>query len=345
MIIRFCCISLPKWSKWTFLSFWSDGFVWCPFWMNYEIFVGFLMSEEEILIAKFGSGEFAIHDEVADVWFFTTKFLRLIPGPDFVKVCVSWNFVELIDSRVEIFGDWKCSPIKFLVHILMWLKSQFEWEVTLVFFFSFFTSFIIFSAIWKSYRLNVLSSLLKFSNKSFNFGIICWPNIVVGEIFLKEVPIGMCIFGTIITVMVLTVDRVHSHKVARVLTISKEFKTKSWHEGLATSWFNSRRHSDKTGIGSFEDSCICAWLVSFEGNFWDQTYWVNPFNSFASPVTWHQITSCIESWIHWLSKHTNHLPLCWKLAHRSISNNLAPKLISLIRGTQWKILDWSSFLH
>jgi len=88
---------------------------------------------------------------------------------------------------------------------------------------------------------------------------------MVGEIILKEVPIGL--LGTISTVMILTVDRVHCHKVARVLTISKEFKTKSWHEGLETVWFNSRGHSEKTRISSFEDSCIGVGGISFECNF------------------------------------------------------------------------------
>jgi len=49
------------------------------------------MSEEKIFVTEFGSGESAIHDEVTDVRFFTTKLFWFIPGEDFVEVGVSWN--------------------------------------------------------------------------------------------------------------------------------------------------------------------------------------------------------------------------------------------------------------
>jgi len=301
--------------------------------MNLQILVRSLMSEEEVRVTEFGSGEFTIHNEVTDVGFCATELLWLVPGEDFVKACVSWHTIELIDSRVVISWDWKLRPIEFIVNILMWFESQFEWEVTLVFFCGFFTSFIIFSAIWKSNRLNVLRCWTKFINKSFSLKIICWSNMMVGEIMLKEVPI--IFLGTISTVIILTVDRIHCHKVARVLTISKEFKSKSWHEGLDKVWFNSRGHSEKTCTSSFEDTFIGVGGISFECNFCDHTYRVNPFDSFASPITWHQITSCIESWIHWLSKQARQLPRLWKLIWCSINDNLAPKVILLTFGGQW----------
>jgi len=60
---------------------------------------------------------------------------------------------------------------------------------------------------------------------------------VVSEIVVKEVPVGQRFF---ISTAELAVDREHGHKVARVLTISKEFKTESWNEGLVFGWLDCR---------------------------------------------------------------------------------------------------------
>ena len=71
------------------------------------------MSEEKIFITEFGSGEFSIHDEIADVRFFATELLWFIPGEDFVEVGVSWNSMvtgELRNAREEILGNWKGVP-------------------------------------------------------------------------------------------------------------------------------------------------------------------------------------------------------------------------------------------
>jgi len=113
--------------------------------MNCEIFVGSLMSEEKFLITEFGSSEAAIQDEVTDVSFNATKLFRLVPGEDLVHVCVSWQFFNLENSREIISRDWRGLPSEFLVDICLWLESQLEWEVTLVF--GFFTSFVIFSTV------------------------------------------------------------------------------------------------------------------------------------------------------------------------------------------------------
>lgn len=68
---------------------------------------------------------------------------------------------------------------------------------------------------------------------------------VVGETVVEEVPIGESGFGLvwssfILAFMELAVDRVHRHKVAGVLTISKEFETESWNKGLASVRCNGR---------------------------------------------------------------------------------------------------------
>jgi hypothetical protein len=100
----------------------------------------------------------------------------------------------------------------------VWLKSQLEWEVSFLSFFG-FTCFIIFSAIGKSYGLNIFSSGTKLKSKSFGCGGSRWTNMVCETVF-KEVPIGMGIGSSIVISMVLAIDREHCHKVAGVLTIS-----------------------------------------------------------------------------------------------------------------------------
>jgi len=85
--------------------------------------------------------------------------------------------------------------------------------------------------------LNIFGSGAELKGKSFSCSGSSRSN-MVGETVFKEVPIGMSIWGSIIISVILAVDRVHCHKVARVLAISKEFKTKSWNESLATTWSN-----------------------------------------------------------------------------------------------------------
>lgn len=71
------------------------------------------MSEEEVFVAEFGSGESAVHDEIADVGFLTAELLWFIPGIDFVEVGIGWNSTisgELRDAGEEIFGHWKGVP-------------------------------------------------------------------------------------------------------------------------------------------------------------------------------------------------------------------------------------------
>jgi len=115
--------------------------------MNYKIFVRSLMSEEKVFVTELGRGELAIHNEVTDVRFFATKFLWLIPSKDLIKVCVSWHSLKFEDSRKVIISNWKRSPIDSIVNILVWLESQFEWEVTFVFFVGFLTCFVKLSAV------------------------------------------------------------------------------------------------------------------------------------------------------------------------------------------------------
>ena len=225
----------------------------------------------------------------------------------------------------------------------MWLKSNLEWEVSFISFIS-FSSFIVFSTIGESNWLNIFSSGAKLKGQSFSCCGSCRSN-MVGETVFKEVPIGMSIWGSIIISVILAIDRVHCHKVARVLAISKEFKTKSWNESLATTWSNCCWHPDETLRSALEDSWICAGLVSFKRNFSNNTHRVNIFSSLSKKTTWHQITSCIESWIHGFDKETWHLKSTWEVSSCSVSNNLAPKAISFIQSGQRKILKWSSVLQ
>jgi len=84
--------------------------IWLPFWMNNEIVIDSLMSDEKIFVTELGSSESTVKNEVADVRFFATKFFWLIPGPDFVQRGVSWNFLKYRESRVVITSDWKGVP-------------------------------------------------------------------------------------------------------------------------------------------------------------------------------------------------------------------------------------------
>jgi hypothetical protein len=82
--------------------------------MNFEIVIGSLMSEEKIFVSEFRSCESSVHDEVANVGFFTTKLLGFVPGKNFIKVGISWNSTilegELRNTRKEVFGNWKSVP-------------------------------------------------------------------------------------------------------------------------------------------------------------------------------------------------------------------------------------------
>jgi len=225
----------------------------------------------------------------------------------------------------------------------MWLKSQWEWEITL-FFLVGITSFIIFSTIRKSNWLNIIGSSTKLEGKSFCCSSCCWSN-VISETVFKEVPVCMAIWSSIIISVILTVDRVHCYKITRVLSISKEFKTKPWNKGLVFAGSNSRWHSNETLRSSFEDSSICVCFISFKSNFSNNTYRVNIFSSLSEQTTWHQITSRIECWFHRLQKETWHLQRTWEFTTCCISYNLAPKVVSLISSWQWKILEWSSILQ
>jgi len=215
----------------------------------------------------------------------------------------------------------------------MWLKSNWEWEVTFLAFFG-FTRFVIFSTIRKSNRLNIFGCSTKLEGKSFGCSCSSWPN-VIRETVCKKVPISMTIWSSIITIMILSVDRVHRHKVARVLPISKEFESKSWNESLTSAWSNSRWHSDEPLISTLKDSWVCTSLISFKRNFPNNSNWMYVFSSLSKKTTWHQIAIRIKCWVHRLQKETWHLQSTWIITPSCISYNLAPQVISLVCSTQW----------
>jgi len=113
---------------------WALGGVFVPLWLEIDIVVHLLMSEEELLVCPFGLSHGAIELESSNLNLFTSHLCWLIQSIDIIKDGICWYGLKLSNK-----GHWVVVDHLFWEEGLdfsIWLECQREWEDLIVVFLS-----------------------------------------------------------------------------------------------------------------------------------------------------------------------------------------------------------------
>ena len=127
-------------------SVWWD--VWLPLRMNSKIICHQLMSEKQHLVAPFWRCHGAIKLKSSDQRFGSTELCRLVQSVNIIEIWVCSDALELVNVSQSVSRKFTWEKG---IHIRMWRKSQFEWELTTI------------SPIWETYILDAICDWFKFT--------------------------------------------------------------------------------------------------------------------------------------------------------------------------------------
>jgi len=82
------------WALSTVLVGWD---IFSPLWVNFDIVIHQLVSEEKVLISPFGRSHGAFKLQGTDQGFCSSKLFRTIPGINIVEIGISRNCLKLLD--------------------------------------------------------------------------------------------------------------------------------------------------------------------------------------------------------------------------------------------------------
>lgn len=82
---------------WAFTTKFVRSIVWFPFWLQFDVVIKFLMSNEHLGITEFGCDHGSVESKVTDWDFLSSKLWWGSPSENIVEDRVCWNCFELVE--------------------------------------------------------------------------------------------------------------------------------------------------------------------------------------------------------------------------------------------------------
>ena len=152
---------------------------WLPFWVDGEVRIHLVVSEEKLFVAPLGSDQLSIELESADFYSLSTDLGWCGPAVDGVDDGVFWDRLELLQVVHRVGWLSSAEPV---CHGWVWNKVDFEWEYWLQVFVS---KMIVLSPVDKTNFLNKICDLGEFLSNKWH----CWRN-MVAHLVREVVPIS-----------------------------------------------------------------------------------------------------------------------------------------------------------